>query len=221
MVLAVALAATLAQPLQHDAESWLFLSTSGRQAKARWYLEAQPRFSFTKAAAERLVLRAAAGVQLTDAVSLWASFVWTHGFASAAVNEQRPTQQLLVEHRFGALTLANRTRLEERFFEALPMPAYRVRHQARLTFRLTPSLALFVADELFVHLNGVLGGPRAGFEQHRATIGLNARLGALSLELAYLNLFVDRPSGSPDRMSHDLILSISALVPEQPATRVR
>ncbi len=212
MLLSLALAATLAQPLQHDSETWLFLSVSGREGKARWYGEVQPRFSFTKMAVERLVVRPAVGFQLTETVSLWAGFVWVHGLLSGGVNERRPYQQLLVEHRLGRVSITNRTRLEERFFEVVEAPSYRLRHQLRLGYRFIPELGLFVAEELFVNLNSVSAGPHAGLDQQRLMVGVSVRLGALTIEVGYLNLFTEKID-APDRMSHDLITTISYAVP--------
>lgn len=212
MLLALALAATLAQPLQHDAETWLFLSVSGRDGKARWYGEVQPRFSFTKAAFERVIVRPAVGFQLTETISVWAGYFVGRGLLSRAVNEERPYQQLLVEHRPGRFSIINRTRLEERFFEVLEAPSYRLRHQLRLGYRFLPEFGVFVSEELLVNLNSVKAGPHAGLDQQRVMVGVSVRFGGLTIEVGYLNLLTEK-SDAPDRMSHDLVITISYLVP--------
>jgi hypothetical protein len=61
---------------------------------------------------------------------------------------------------------------------------------------------LAVSEELFVNLNGVDRGPAPGFDQNRAFVGLNVKVDAWQFELGYMNVFVNRPGPSSDRMFH-------------------
>jgi hypothetical protein len=205
--------ATLAQPevpsLEHDLQSWTLLTAWGRRGTFRWYAEAQPRVSLSTGRFERLLLRPAVGVQVTPETSLWVGYAWTPTFGPYS-DEQRPFQQLLVEHRLGPVTLANRLRVEERFIADTSGVSVRARHMVRAIVRFGPSSPLGVAasEEVFVTLTASARGPMQGFDQNRAFIGLNWRRADWQVELGYMNVFVDRPAPSGDRMLH----SVAAMV---------
>ena len=107
VVAMVASGAARAQAMEHELASWSLLTVWGREGKARWFAEAQPRVSLTTGRFDRLLLRPAVGFQLTPEVSLWAGYGWTPSFTPSYRDEQRPWQQLLVEQRFGVVSLVN------------------------------------------------------------------------------------------------------------------
>lgn len=203
----LALAQDAAAPLpavEHDLQSWTLLTAWGRKDRFRWYAEAQPRVSLSTGRFELLLLRPAVGLQVTPEVSLWVGYSWTPTFGPYR-DEQRPFQQVLVEQKFaGIVTLINRFRVEERFIENTSGVALRLRHMVRGVARFGASSpwGLAVSEELFVNLNGVDRGPAPGFDQNRAFVGLNVNVDAWQFELGYMNVFVNRPGPSSDRMLH-------------------
>ena len=66
-----ALAQSDASALEQDLQSWTLLTAWGRRDSFRWYAEAQPRVSLSTGRFERLLLRPAVGLQVTQQVSLW------------------------------------------------------------------------------------------------------------------------------------------------------
>ena len=123
----VAAGSARGQPMAHEFASWSLLTVWGREGKARWFAEAQPRVSLSTGGFDRLILRPAVGFQLTAEVSLWAGYGWTPSYR----DEQRPWQQLLVEQTLGVVSLVNRFRTEERFIADTCGPSYRLRHMVR------------------------------------------------------------------------------------------
>lgn len=216
LVFLVALPAHAQAPaLEHDLQSWTLVTVWGRHQRFRWYAEAQPRVSFTAGRFERLLLRPAVGIQITPELSLWAGYAWTPTFGPYR-DEQRPFQQVLVEQRFGVVSLINRFRVEERFIANTQGASIRLRHMVRsiIRFGADAPLGLALSEELFVTLNAVENGPAAGFDQNRAFVGLNLRVAEWQFELGYMNVFVDRPAPQPERMLHTLTGMVVFTVPE-------
>lgn len=201
--------------LEHDLESWTLLTVWGRHQRFRWYAEAQPRVSFTPPRFERLLLRPAVGLQVTPEVSLWAGYAWTPTFGPYR-DEQRPFQQVLVEQRWGVLSLINRFRVEERFIADTGGASIRLRHMVRsiIRFGVDSPLGVALSEELFVALNAIENGPAPGFDQNRAFVGLNVRVAEWQFELGYMNVFVNRPAPQPDRMLHTITGMVVFTVPE-------
>ncbi|MCA3011046.1 MAG: DUF2490 domain-containing protein [Myxococcaceae bacterium] len=130
-------------------------------------------------------------------------------------DEQRPFQQLLVEHRLGLVSLVNRLRAEQRFIADTGGASVRARHMVRAVVRFGPSspLGVAISDELFVTLTAADRGPAQGFDQNRAFVGLNWRLNDWQLELGYMNVFVDRPAPASDRLLHALTVMVVFTAP--------
>ena len=215
VVVMVASGSARAQALEHELASWSLLTVWGREGKARWFAEAQPRVSLTTGRFDRLLLRPAVGFQLTPEVSLWAGYGWTPSFTPSYRDEQRPWQQLLVEQKFGVVSLVNRFRTEERFIADTSGPSYRLRHMVRAVIRFGPDSpwGLAVFDEFFVTLNSVERGPAAGVDQNRAFAGVNVKVAEWQFELGYMNNVVNRPAPQADRMSHNITAMIVLVVP--------
>jgi len=211
------LAQDLRPALEHDAQSWTLLTAWGRKERFRWYAEAQPRVSLTQGRFDRLLLRPAIGVQVSPDVSLWAGYAWTPLFNPGFRDEQRPFQQVLIEQRFGVVSLVNRARVEERFIANTSGPSFRLRHMVRAVVRFSADSPWGVAayDELFVTVNSVVGGPQAGLDQNRAFLGVNYRFSPQwQLEGGYLNNFVFRPAPLAERMNHNVTVMVVFIAPE-------
>ncbi|MBL8922925.1 MAG: DUF2490 domain-containing protein [Myxococcaceae bacterium] len=198
---------------EHDLQSWSLLTVWGKHDRFRWYAEAQPRVSFNHGF-ERLLLRPAVGVQVTPEISLWIGYAWTPTFTPYR-DEQRPFQQVLVENKWGVVSLVNRFRVEERFIGGTTGASIRLRHMVRAVIRFGESSPWGVAlyDELFLTLNAQAGGPVQGFDQNRAFAGVNLKVDAWQFELGYMNNVVHRAAPINDRMLHNLTAMIVYNVP--------
>lgn len=212
-MLAVALCSGPAWALgEQDLQAWLLVTGTGQvTGPVRWFGEVQPRAGLLQPELQTVILRAAAGYRLNDAVSLWLGYAWTPLLSPAFVNEHRPFQQLLVENPFTAFRLINRSRFEQRFIQGGPPVSLRVRHMLRAVVPLGESgwaVALF--DELFVNLD-----PGAGLalNQNRVFLGVIKRLSpSLALEGGYLGQYVWRAPQLGDRLNHSLLVWL-ALTP--------
>lgn len=202
----------------HDAQLWgLFVAQGRATPTVRWYAEVQPRFVLSAPRFERLLLRVAAGAQLTQAFSLWVGYGWTPLIQPTFGDEQRPFLQGLFEHPLGggAFLLVNRTRLEARVIEGVPGTSVRLRHLARGVWRFPGSsgLGLAASLEAFVTFNDLEPGPVGGFDQARGFAGLNWKQGPWQLEAGYLINPVHRREPQPWRVGHVASLSVFFTVP--------
>jgi hypothetical protein len=123
--------------------------------------------------------------------------------------EHRPWQQLTWNIPVGDVTVQSRTRLEQRFVETDGDTGWRLREFVKTTVPLSADKRVFASvwDELFWDLDDTDWGQRAGFRQNRAFVGPGWFLGEgkqVSLEVGYLNQWVDRPG--EDKLNH--VLSI-------------
>jgi hypothetical protein len=199
--------------VEHDAQTWTLLVAQGRfTPELRGYAEVQPRIADSWTRFDRLLVRAALGWQVSPAVSLWIGYAWTPLISPRFIHEHRPFQQLLIENRWGKFSLINRTRLEERFIEGLPVASARLRHMVRGLYQLGESpWRLAAYDEAFVTLNAVESGPVAGFDQNRAFLGVNWQVHpVLQLEAGYLNHVVRRAAPAQMLMNHILVTMLVA-----------
>ncbi len=89
-------------------------------------------------------------------------------------------------------TLNWRTRLEQRFFENVDEPTWRLREQLRLMTPLGERVQGVLWSELLWRLNTTERGD-AGLDQWRNFIGLNLEITKdLTFEAGYMNLFTRR-----------------------------
>jgi Protein of unknown function (DUF2490) len=122
----------------HTAELWLQLIAQGRVGThARYVLELQPRASSTTGpAVEKMLVRPTVGTQLSDTFSLWLGYGWTPTLSPEFVAEHRVFQQMLFEHPLDDFQLINRTRFEQRVIDNASGPSFRMRHMARVLYRI-------------------------------------------------------------------------------------
>ncbi|MGH7181713.1 MAG: DUF2490 domain-containing protein, partial [Nitrospiraceae bacterium] len=150
------------------------------------YAEVNPRFGDDVSDLNQLILRTAVGYKLDDRWSIWQGYAWATVYYNANnqpdfTGEQRIYQQLSSKDKlpfletFPFINLNSRTRLEERWIDHTSHTALRARTMLRVDVPLPmiPGWGFVTFDEIFVNLNGVSGGPEAGFEQNRFFIGVN------------------------------------------------
>ncbi|MBI5314960.1 MAG: DUF2490 domain-containing protein [Nitrospirae bacterium] len=150
------------------------------------YAEVNPRFGDDVSQLDQLILRTAVGYKLNDRWSVWQGYAWSTVYYKANdqpdfTGEQRIYQQLSYKDKlpfletFPFVKLLSRSRLEERWIQHVSDTAFRARTMLRVDVPLPmiPSWSFVTYDEIFVNLNGVSGGPEAGFDQNRFFIGFN------------------------------------------------
>lgn len=209
--LAVALAMsvpTAAHAQQEDVQQWTLLSATGRvSGDVVVYAEVQPRFTDDVSRAGQLLIRPAIGVQVDPDVQLLLGYAYvrTAPLGGRATDEHRVWQQLLwTAYRGpGGLTLASRTRLEQRTVVGADDLGWRLRQQLRAQAPIRPGSKLQAVawTEPFYNLDATDWGQRRGFDQVRSFIGLGVPVAAgLTAEPGYLNQTVFRRG--QDRVNH-------------------
>jgi Protein of unknown function (DUF2490) len=150
------------------------------------YAEVNPRFGDDVSDLNQLILRTALGYKLNDNWSVWQGYAWNTVYQNANnqpdfTGEQRIYQQLSYKDKlpfletFPFIKLLSRSRLEERWIDHTSDTALRARTMLRVDVPLPmiPGWGFVTFDEIFFNLNGVSGGPEAGFDQNRWFIGFN------------------------------------------------
>lgn len=202
--------------IDHDAQGWAVFVAQGKSTPTlRWFAEVQPRFVLSSPKFERLLVRVAAGAQLTPSFSLWLGYGWTPLIQPTFGDEQRPFLQALFEHPLGKVTLVNRTRLEARVIQGAAGTSVRLRHLLRALWRFPGESGLGLAGsvELFVTFNDLVPGPVGGFDQGRGFVGLNWKTGAWQFELGYLANPVHRREPQSWRLGHVALLGVTFTAP--------
>ena len=199
------IAAPARAEVQQDGGAWLmfagqgsFKEVSPSVSRLRWWFDSQLRMSGEDDGLGQTVVRPGVGWQLTPETSVWLGYGWIRTFPTNAPdwNENRIWQQYIWTPRFGDLRFQSRTRLEERFGEDRKVVSWRVREFVKILYPVLPSEKLFFSayEELFVTLNDTDWGPRAGVDQNRVFVGLNAPVGdSWQIEVGYMNRLVVRP----------------------------
>jgi hypothetical protein len=159
------------------------------------------------------VIRPMVGYQASKQVSLWVGYTRVEQFPSgrAQTTENRLFQQLSWNMgKLGTVSLASRTRLEQRFFANGGGSAWRLREQLKASVPLTGSkVSIVVTTEPFVTLQSSVSGSSSGLEQWRSFIGVNVPLThRVSLEAGYMNRYIVRRN-APDRIDHIFPLTLS------------
>lgn len=196
-----------ARAVTQDGQVWIPITARvALPSRFRLWLEAQPRIGGD--GMRMLLLRPAIGYQVLPNWSVYQGYAWTPTFNSFN-SENRIYQESLFDDHWGDLRLVNRTRLEERFIDGVGGTSLRLRNMLRLTHPLDQAHHWYVAlsDEPFATLNDTGGGPRSGFDQNRAFLGLRYQLTPnVAIELGYLNQYSNKRA--EDVSSHNALLSL-------------
>lgn len=205
---------------EDDGGLWLAALGQGALAPAttdgrglRWWLDLQARWRDGAGDLDTVIIRPAVGYALTPRVTVFAGYahVVTQPAGTGATGEHRPWQQLAWTLPFDTLTLASRTRLEQRFIAGRGETGWRLRQFVRVSRPLGTRRYATAWDEAFIDLNDTGWGQRAGLRQNRAFAGVGWFIDAprrTAVEVGYLNQWLDRPGG--DRLNH--ILSINLFI---------
>ena len=198
--------------IPHDFEVWtpFYFQNIPVEKNLKGYLEVQPRFSFDPAKTDILLIRPALYLNLQNGWSTWAGYAAVPNYYPTYVLEQRGWQQLQNVHLFGNITVINRFRFEQRYFNNLSGTGFRYRYQVRTLIPIDAqkkwSLAFY--NEIFVNGNTVTGGPVAGLDQDRIFAGINHKLTPnVAIEAGYLYQTINLPNSEVFPVNHTLCCS--------------
>lgn len=159
----------------------------------------------------QLETRLQVGHPLTSRITVWAG--WVHFATYAKVGrdgiEDHAVEQLNWNAgKIGPISVALRTRLEQRAIRGVDTPSWRLRQQLRLAVPLGEhGAALVLWGEPFVALNRTAAQP--GFlERTRSFVGVSVPVARrVELEAGYLNQYLPRPAG--DRVDHAFPIALN------------
>ncbi len=214
-VLALALPADVIGQTVTDARGWFGVIAQHRpRARSAW----ETAFEGIAHSRDGLRARDVFGTRVTllrrlsARTALGGGYLYDRAFAASGV---------VVEHRvFGQFTTAVpaaggtwafRTRVEARFIDGNGGEVTRLRQQVGFTrpWRTSSRLAVTASDELLVHANGSVRGPR-GVDQNRVFAGVSVAVSGGRLQVGYLNDLVPG-HGRPRRVSHILSTTLTIL----------
>lgn len=201
------LAAPVRAQVDHSAAVWTSVTPTARlSSDVDVALEVHSRYTDDLSRLGQVLVRPGVTWRVRDRLSLATGYVYTRNRPAGrgANDEHRAWQQftLTLLDVQGGPQLTARTRLEQRWREGAAGTAWRLREQVRAQapLRSGDGVALFVANEWLVHLNGT-EWTRAGVDQVRFAAGLSVPLSdRLRLEPGYLNIVGVRPG--TDDMQH-------------------
>ncbi|MFM9851508.1 MAG: DUF2490 domain-containing protein [Sphingomonadaceae bacterium] len=200
-----------ARPVE-DTQLWTVLNVSG-PIKGNIVFAADGRFQIVDGVSRRgqTLIRGSIGVKVRPNLTLSAGYVYSEIDRVGAPNskENRAFQQVswTIGPALGG-TLSSRTRLEERWFVGFPDTGWRLRQQLRLLAPLSKTGAsLILQSELFIHLNSIAAGPRAGFDQLRTLVGLSLPVTKkVVIEVGYQPIYIK--GATTDRLNHTIPVTL-------------
>lgn len=124
-----------------------------------------------------------------DRLSFTLGYDYRYDLRANSTAEHRPWQAVGFALPIRGLTIGNRIRVDERFFEDVSGAIARFRYRLRTKydiegFRLE-GFQLFASEEVFANLNDKGEGPVDGFEQNRVRAGAGWRFGKARVEAGY------------------------------------
>lgn len=180
----------------------------------KYWAEFQGRFGDNMSRFSQAIIRPGIGYDINNTTSVWLGYALVHTaepFSKTTFNERRVWQQLLLNDKFSFGTVSNRSRLEERLVPSLgDDTSLRLRQMFKVWIPLTaaPAYSVVASDEYYLNLNNADWGPRKGFDQNRAFIGMGYDFDKeIKTEIGYMNQYINRPLTSINRNDH--ILSIN------------
>lgn len=181
-----------------DHHLWAQAVAVGAAGPWRTHIEVQPRWFEDVTAPFQMLVRTAAGRQVSSAITLWAGHGWIAKPPGPGVkHEQRLWQQVsaALPKKAGAWALSLRWRQEQRWQDGWGGASHRSRLLARASRPLgRPAWSAIVWNEAMVTLNRTEAGPVRGFDQNRLFGGVGRRFSPhLAVEGGYL-WFALRPS---------------------------
>jgi len=195
--------------VNQDLQLWSPITLDGRLYKNyRGYLEITPRLGKNITRLNQLLLRPAIQYKFNDKISLFAGYLWQTNYQNGEVlHEHRLWEQALFNKDIKRFSIINRTRLEQRMFPHLSDTGNRLRHLLKFEYDLSDKWYLVTSDELFVNINSVANGPKAGIDQNRifAGVGMRPRK-RMRIEIGYQYQYVNRSDQFDDLGNHAILV---------------
>lgn len=222
-VIALALSnPVVADDTVEDFQVWGNVTATGTfsaNPKYKWWLEGQGRFGNDSSRFSQGIIRPGVGYVLNEKTSVWVGYAWiptSFPFAGQSpFNEHRVWQQLLWSNPYSFGTITSRTRMEQRTFDIQGSKdvGHRFRQFIKWTIPMpsvSPKVSFVLLDEIFINLNDIDTGAKAGFNQNRAFAGFAYKLNKVATaEIGYMNQYFSRPSSPrPDQMQHLLAVNL-------------
>ena len=200
-----------AEDAKQDTGYWVTTSGSLKISEAwRAGMVVQTRSQDDLSHLERTVLRPSLSYNVVG--KTWLTAGYDAHFIELPTDrlEQRAWQQFLTIWPASFASLSARIRLEERFIENVDGTALRLRLKGRADFPIEGTeWKITASNEYFVGLNDLEAGPKAGFDQNRAYLGVARPLtDFLSVKLGYQMQYVNR-NAAADSMIHQLMIGVS------------
>ncbi|OYQ25716.1 hypothetical protein CHU93_13390 [Sandarakinorhabdus cyanobacteriorum] len=215
------IAACLAVPLlalpaaAQDVQSWNVVQAQGLvHGRMLLSVEASTRFADDLSRTSVVFGRVGIGLRTRSDADLYVGYQYQLNLPAPGIErgEHRLWQQVQAPllRRANGVTLINRWRLEQRWFDDGRDTGLRLRAQLRLQLPLNGkgSAGPLLMAENFVNLNTTDWGQRAGLDQHRSFVGWLQPLSShLSLEAGYMHVYLNRPGRNPG--NHVLSLTLN------------
>lgn len=182
----------------------------------KYWAEFQGRFGEDSSRLSQVLIRPGIGYAINKNTSAWLGFglIPTDApFTKTSFNERRVWQQLLWKDSFSFGSLISRSRLEERWAPSRGNDtALRFRQMFKVSVPLAhaPTYSIVASNEYYLNLNSNDWGPRKGFDQNRAFLGVGYNLNKeIKTEIGYMNQYINRPLTSANLNDH--IVSVNFL----------
>lgn len=210
LVFFLVLAPAARADLEQDMQIWTPITLDiPIKRKLRGYFEVGPRIGDGASRINQLLIRPGLEYRFNDHFSLFTGYLWQSTYQYdpyKVLHEHRTWQQILLEKNIKRLSLINRSRLEQRYFENLSGTGNRLRHLVKGNFRLSKLFYLTTSNELFLNLNSVNDGPQRGVDQNRLFTGIGLKFGKNDrIEFGYQYQYVNRSDEFDDLANHALI----------------
>lgn len=206
---------------EDDFQLWTTVTASGKfdpTSKFYWYLEGQPRIGDDAHYIERLLIRGAAGYELSPNLIAWLGYGWTPLYMNSNYehdfqNETRIFEQVTYDQKFDKFSLSHRARLEEREIDGVSTTAVRFRYLLRGSLPLiklegSSLIGLSAYDEYFYNLNSTSPKIASGPDRNRLFAGPYWKNDFVRVDLGYLLETSERIDKS-DRHIHALATYVS------------
>ncbi|MEZ5894591.1 MAG: DUF2490 domain-containing protein [Parvularculaceae bacterium] len=198
---------------EHDLQSWL-TGVAKIELSKKWdtVFEATWRFGDDLSRLQTTQVKGSLLYSLADNISIGGGYGYIVSKRPGNdIEENRIWEELNWKPgKIGGVSVALRTRLEERFVETGSETGWRFRQQIKLTRPIHDGASNYVfgSGEILIGLNHTDWNARYGFDQSRLSAGMGFKLSdTLKLEAGYLNQFQPRRAAE-DRMAHALAVTV-------------
>jgi hypothetical protein len=203
-----------AQGLVEDFQTWTRFTLRGSftGSRTRWGVEVENRLRNGSREERQALVRPYVSLPLGERSTVnlgWANFFTWPTQGNDIIVETRLFQDYIYSFKAADLTIAQRVRAEQRWFEGASDVSLRLRYRLQFQYPLDGERrwTLNLSDELFWNLNSPTNAPVGGYEQNRIIFSVIHKISPQwSVELGYLGNFNNRPAPRPDQFDHDLML---------------